>query len=56
MEDAIKEVEVVDAPNQGGEYSILEPQGDGELADESEATSVVLLCIEGRINDYLLIF
>ena len=56
MVDTMPQLEKV-AGQQGGEDSILEPQGDSEnLADESEAASVVLLCLSGTIEGHFVTF
>ena len=45
------------AGQQGGENSVPGPQGDSEkLVDESEATSVVLLCLSGTLEGYFVTF
>ena len=45
------------AGQQGGESSVPGPQGDDEkLVDESEATSVVLLCLSGTLEGYFVTF
>ena len=45
------------AGQQGGEDSVPGPQGDSEkLVDESEATSVVLLCLSGTLEGHFVTF
>ena len=45
------------AGQQGGEDSILGPQGDSEnLADESEAANVVLLCLSRIVEGHFVTF
>ena len=55
MVDTVPQLEKV-AGQQGGEDSILGPQGDSEnLADESEAASVVL-CLSGTVEGHFVTF
>ena len=56
MVDTVPQLEKV-AGQQGGEDSILGPQEDSEnLADESEAASVVLLCLSGTVEGHFVTF
>ena len=53
MVDTVPQLEKV-AGQQGGEDSILGPQED--LADESEAACVVLLCLFGTVEGHFVTF
>ena len=55
-EELVQPLENVAGP-QGGEDSVPRPQGDSEeLVDESEATSVVLLCLSGTLEGHFVTF
>ena len=56
MVDTVPQLDKV-AGQQEGEDSILGPQGHSEnLADESEAASVVLLCLSRTVEGHFMTF